>query len=53
MVTLEDNFNKLNDNQVPLVSIHSLNKFLQELHKYIQYYKFIKIKSVNIQKKLM
>ncbi len=53
MVTLEDNFNKLNDNQVPLVSIYYFNTFLQELHKYLQYYKIIKIKSVNIQKKLM
>jgi hypothetical protein len=53
MVTLEDNFNKLNDNQVPLVSIYHLNSFLQELERYLQYYKIIKIKSVNIQKKLM
>ena len=53
MVTLEDNFNKLNDNQVPLVSIYHFNTFLQELHNYLQYYKIIKIKSVNIQKKLV
>ncbi len=53
MVTLEDNFNKLNDNQVPLVSIYYLNSFLQELERYLHYYKMIKIKSVNIQKKLI
>lgn len=53
MVTLEDNFNKLNDNQVPLVSIYYLNSFLQELERYLQYYKIVKLKSVNIQKKLM
>jgi hypothetical protein len=52
MVTLEDNFNKLNDNQVPLVSIYHLNAFLQELEKYLQYYKIIKINSINIQKTL-
>ncbi|MFX1337834.1 MAG: hypothetical protein ACFFDK_04435 [Promethearchaeota archaeon] len=53
MVTLEDNFSKLNDIRVPLVSINHLNTFLQELYKYSQYYKIIKIKSVNTQKKLM
>jgi len=53
MVTLEENFSKLNDNQVPLVSIFHLNTFLQELDKYSNYYKIIKINSVNIQKKLI
>jgi hypothetical protein len=31
MVTLEDNSIKLNENQVPLVSIYELNAYLQEL----------------------
>lgn len=52
MVTLEDNGNKLNDNQVPLVSIYFLNAFLQEVNFIPQFYKTIMIKKINIQKRL-
>ena len=50
MVTLEDNGNKLNDNQVPLVSIYELNAFLYELPNNLHYFKTIKIESVVLQK---
>ena len=53
IVTLEDNAYKLNDNQVPLVSIYSLNAFLQELEIYSHYYKAIMIRKINVQKKLL
>ncbi|MHA1986650.1 MAG: hypothetical protein ACW98D_08435 [Promethearchaeota archaeon] len=46
IVTLEDNSNKLNDNQVPLVSIYELNAFLYELPKNLQYFKTTQIESV-------
>lgn len=52
LVTLEDNTSRLNENQVPLVSIQSFNAFLQELELYIHDYKIFEIKSVNVQKKL-
>jgi len=52
MVTLEDNSSRLNDSQVPLVSIYRLNAFLQEYPKYLHYYKTIVIKKVNIQRQL-
>lgn len=52
MVTLEDNSSRMNDNQVPLVSIYRLNAFLQEYTKYLDYYKTIEIKKVNIQTQL-
>ncbi|MHA1291984.1 MAG: hypothetical protein ACTSQJ_04880 [Promethearchaeota archaeon] len=41
IVTLEENGNRLNDNQIPLVSIYKLNSFLQEYEKYLSYYKTI------------
>jgi hypothetical protein len=50
MVTLEDNSNKLNDNQVPLVSIYELNAFLFELPNNLPYFKTIQIKRVILQK---
>jgi len=39
IVTLEDNSNKLNYNQIPLVSIYEFNAFLQELPYNLQYFK--------------
>jgi len=53
MVTLEDNTNKISDNQVPLVSIYFFNNFLQELERYSNYYRSIKIRKINVQKKLL
>lgn len=52
IVTLEDNSNKINDNQIPLVSIYKFNSFLQELPKNLKYFKTIKIEHVIIEKKL-
>jgi hypothetical protein len=53
MVTLEDSGCKLNENQIPLVSIYNLNNFLLNLEKHIHLFKSIEIKSVNIQKQLI
>ncbi|KKL66327.1 hypothetical protein LCGC14_2146080 [marine sediment metagenome] len=52
MVTLEDNSIKINENQIPLVSIHELNSFVQELQHNLEYFKLIRINKVNIQKTL-
>jgi len=52
IVTIEDNYIKMNDNQVPLVSISNFNSFLQELPLNLQYFKTIKINKVNIQTQL-
>ena len=53
MVTIEDNHIKINDYQIPLVSIYELNSFLYELPNNIQYFKTIQINRVNIQKRLI
>ena len=52
MVTIEDNFIKINDNQIPLVSIYEFNSFLQELPNNIEFFKKIIIYKVFIQKQL-
>lgn len=52
MVTIEENYIKMNDNQVPLVSISNFNSFLQELTLNLQFFKTIKINKVNIQTQL-
>jgi len=52
MVTFEDNNIKINENQIPLVSIYEFNSFLQELPNNLEYFKFIKINRINIQKTL-
>jgi len=52
MVTLEDNSIKINNNQIPLVSIYELNSFLQELHNNLKYFKIIQINKIYIQKRL-
>jgi hypothetical protein len=53
MVTLEDNFSRLNDKLIPLVSIYKFPAFLQEFEKYLQYYNIVKIKKISIQKTLI
>ncbi len=53
MVTLEDNGIRINDNQIPLVSISQFNAFLQEFQIYLDYYNIIEIKKVFIQKQLV
>ena len=52
MVTIEDNHIRMNDNQVPLVSISTFNSFLQELPLNLHYFKIIKINKVHIQTQL-
>ncbi len=52
MVTLENNGIKMNDNQVPLISILEFNSFLQEFQSNLDYVKVIKISKVNVQSKL-
>ncbi|MFX0042405.1 MAG: hypothetical protein ACFE8L_05800 [Candidatus Hodarchaeota archaeon] len=53
MVTIEDNFIKINDNQIPLVSIYELNSFLQEIPNNLDYFKKVMINKVSIQKQLL
>lgn len=52
MVTIEDNSIKINDNQIPLVSIYEFNSFLQELPNNLYYFKTIQINKIYVQKKL-
>ncbi len=52
MVTLEDNSFRINNNQIPLVSIYEMNSFLQELQKNLHYFNTIQINKINIQKTL-
>ena len=49
VVTLEDNSIKLNENQVPLVSIYELNAYLQELPNIRHFFKLVKITKLNTQ----
>ncbi|MFX1419099.1 MAG: hypothetical protein ACFE9N_09295 [Promethearchaeota archaeon] len=52
MVTLEDNSIRINNNQIPLVSIFELNSFLQELQNNLFYFKTIQVNRIYIQKSL-
>lgn len=52
MVTIEDNFIKMNDNQIPLVSIYEFNSFLQEISNNIEFFKKVMVYKVSIQKQL-
>ena len=52
MVTIENNSIKINDNQIPLVSIYEFNSFLQELPNNLPYFKTIQINKIFVQKKL-
>ena len=51
--TLEDNWIKFNENFIPLVSIYSLNAFLQELRANLSYFNKIEIRKVLIQQPLL
>ena len=53
MVSIEDNGIRLNEKQVPLVSISNFNTFLQEFYKYVDNYKTINISKVSIQTRLL
>jgi len=52
MVTLEESFNRINDHSIPIVSIYKLGSFLREFELYLEVFKSIEIKSLNIQKPL-
>ncbi len=52
MVTLEENSIKINNNQIPLVSVYELNSFLYELQNNLHYFNIISVNKVNIQKRL-
>ncbi len=52
MVTLEENSIKMNNNQIPLVSVYQLNSFLHELQNNLHYFKIVSVNKVNIQKRL-
>ena len=52
MVTLESNWIKINENSVPIVSIHRFNSFLQELHENLYYFNIVKVNKLQIQKQL-
>ena len=52
MVTIEENYIRMNDNHVPLVSISSFNSFLQELPLNLEYFKTVKINKLNVQTQL-
>jgi len=53
MVTLESNWIKINENSIPIVSIHRFNSFLQELYNNLYYFKIVKVNKLQIQKQLM
>ena len=46
------NRSKINDNQVPIVSISQLTSFIHELPMNLQYFRVVKINKVSIQKQL-
>lgn len=52
IVTLENNTIKLNEKQIPLVSIYEFNAFLQELPINLYYFKTIQIRKIGRQNKL-
>ena len=52
MVTLESNWMSINENSVPIVSIHRFNAFLQELIENLYYFKIVKVTKLQIQKQL-
>ncbi len=52
IVALEDSWIKTNENQVPLVSIYTLNAFLQEFEWYIDSFQKVVINKIGFQSKL-
>ncbi|TXT53479.1 MAG: hypothetical protein BAJALOKI2v1_950010 [Promethearchaeota archaeon] len=52
MVTFEESGYKLNNKQIPLVSIAQLNSFVQELSRTMECFKTIQVDKVSIQKKI-
>ena len=53
IVTIEENSYRLNENQIPLISISKLNGFLQELYKYLEFYNIVEIKKISVQKPII
>ncbi len=52
MVTLEENWIKISENFVPLVSIYRFNSFLQDLRKNLTYFRTLKISKLSFQKQI-
>ncbi len=52
MVTFEENWIKISENFIPLVSIYRFNSFLQELRKNLSYFKTLKISKIFLQKQI-
>ncbi|MFX1492657.1 MAG: hypothetical protein ACFFBZ_00080 [Promethearchaeota archaeon] len=52
MVTLEENWIKISENFVPLVSIYRLNSFLQEIKKNLSYFRTLKISKISLQQQI-
>ena len=53
MVTLESNWVRINENNVPLVGIDNFNSFLQELRINSKYFKTIEVDRIIVQKQLV
>ncbi len=52
IVTFEENWIKISENFVPLVSIYRFNSFLQELRKNLSYFRTLKISKISLQKQI-
>lgn len=53
MVTLENNWVKINENSVPIVGIYSLNSFLHEFPVNLHYFKTVELSKIISQKQLL
>ncbi|MBN1800052.1 MAG: hypothetical protein JW891_01010 [Candidatus Lokiarchaeota archaeon] len=53
MISLEDNYLPLNENNIPLVSIYRFNSFLNELNLNLQTYKHVMVNKISLQKQLI
>ncbi|MFX0032919.1 MAG: hypothetical protein ACFE8E_10945 [Candidatus Hodarchaeota archaeon] len=53
LVTFEENWLRVNENLVPLVSIYKLNSFLQDLKLHLSHFRNIKINKMSIQKQVI
>ncbi|MFX0018320.1 MAG: hypothetical protein ACFFDL_05210 [Promethearchaeota archaeon] len=52
IVTFEENWIKISENFVPLVSIYRFNSFLQELRNNLSYFKTLKISKISFQQQI-
>ena len=52
IVTFEENWIKISENYIPLVSIYRFNSFLQELRKNLSFFRTLKISKISLQKQI-